>query len=366
MRPLFVVLSASALVLAGSVFADRALAKGESIGAFTPAHDADLLDQPTGKQKVGHLSAHQSYPLIKTGGPGGVWCKVDAGNNAVGWILCSEGEHADARPNVPPSAPGTTPTTPRAPQPGEQLPSGADATGPAPSASEGHATGCSKTCSHAPLFDKPISLTDLDKEILAVCPANPEASVSEGDVRRFMAKHYDDKRIQQALSMAGRSGNKESNLDWLTGLWVGQGPRNAFTHVFCGDDWSKGKLGGLHFLPRYAQLESEHKICYSGPVKGNAVQGDQYLIRYNGVAPWSCGEKAVGGFPVEHDAVAVVATATRAFVRCCDRSGGKQQSGVYKANDLGGPAWQIWCGTRNGSYGIASIYPTDEAPTCGQ
>jgi hypothetical protein len=32
---------------------------------------------------------------------------------------------------------------------------------------------------------------------------------------------------------------------------------------------------------------------------------------------------------------------------------------------LGGVPYRIWCGSRNGSYGIATLYPTDEKPTCG-
>ena len=39
-----------------------------------------------------------------------------------------------------------------------------------------------------------------DREILALCPARPDATVTREDVRRFFAAHYDDKRIQAALS----------------------------------------------------------------------------------------------------------------------------------------------------------------------
>ncbi|MFP2932238.1 hypothetical protein ACLESO_45190, partial [Pyxidicoccus sp. 3LG] len=228
------------------------------------------------------------------------------------------------------------------------------------------ATGCSTTCETKPLFGKLPALSPMDREVLDLCPARPDVSVSAGDVQRFFSKHYNDARIQTALSIAGRPGSRQGNLEWLTGLWVSTGPRNAFTHVFCGDDWQRGPIGGLHFLPRYAQLEAEGKLCYGGPARGGSAQkGDQYLIKFRGVAPWSCGEKKIGGFSRSPDAVGLAAIGTRAFARCCARGGAKKEGGVYSASDLGGTNWRIWCGTRNGTYGIATLHPTDEKATCG-
>ena len=188
--------------------------------------------------------------------------------------------------------------------------------------------------------------------------------MSRGDVERFFRAHLDDPRIQRALSAAGRSGDREGAVEWLTGLWVGTGPRNAFTHVFCGDDWRREAIGGLHWLPRYAQLEADRRLCYAGPVRRGGVFSDgMYTFKFTGVLPWSCGVKEVGGFTAEHDPVTLVAVATRAFVRCCPRSG-KNAAGVYAASDVGHQRWRIACGTRNGTYGIATFYPVDETPTC--
>jgi hypothetical protein len=231
------------------------------------------------------------------------------------------------------------------------------------------ATGCARTCKQKPLFSTPPELGAVDKEVLGLCPARPDVAVSRSEVERFVSKYYDDPRLQRALSAAGRPGGgagvRQANVEWLAGLWTGTGPRNAFTHVFCGDDWLKEKLGGLHYLPRYAQLEAEGKLCYDGAVRGGrALRGEQYLIRYRGVAPWSCGTKSVGGFSRKVDPVEMLAVGTRAFVRCCSRGKGSEDGGVYTAPDLGGTSWQIWCGTRNGTYGIATLHPTDGRPTC--
>ncbi len=331
------------------------LTAAASSGAFVSSTRVEAVDQPESKKVVFTVAPDTSYPLLKKGGPGRKWCKLQ-GPSGEGWVLCDGAEETAV--SAPPSA--------------EQLvaadqPARAEAI---PAVARG-ATGCATTCNTSPLFSKPPPVSAVDREVLGLCPARPDVSVSAGDVQRFFSKHYEDARIQRALAAAGRTrkgaGAKQANVEWLTGLWVSTGPRNAFTHVFCGDDWLRGPIGGLHFLPRYAQLEAEGKLCYDGPVRGKQPRrGDNYLIRFRGVAPWSCGEKKVGGFSGTQDAVSIAAIGTRAFVRCCARDGAKKEGGVYSAPDLGGTAWKIYCGTRNGTYGIATLYPTDERPTCAE
>jgi hypothetical protein len=317
------------LVLGLSLHAATALADGTSFVAPT---SGDAVDQPTSHHVLFHVEAGTAYGLLKRGGPGGAWCKLASPSGGPpGWVPC------------------------------------VGAPAPASSASsKGRSGHCLSSCTSPPLFPAPPPLTAVDKEVLEACPARPDASATNEDVRRFMAAHIADERLERALSAAGRPGNRTANVEWLASLWVGTGPRNAFTHVFCGDDWTKEAIGGLHFLPRYAQLEAEGKLCFQGPVKGRDVlQAGQYLFRFSAVSPWSCGTKRVGGFTAEHDAVQVLAIGVRAFARCCDRGKGSKDGGVYAAPDLGGVPYRIWCGTRNGSYGIATLYPTDERPSCG-
>ncbi|MDY7224817.1 EndoU domain-containing protein [Hyalangium rubrum] len=324
-------------------------------GAFVSSTRVEAVDQPESKKVVFTVEPDTSYPLLKKGGPGRKWCKLK-GTTAEGWVLCDGAEETAV--SAQPSAVALAAADKQVKV--EAVPAVARA-----------ASGCATTCNRPPLFSKPPALSALDREVLALCPARPDVSVSAGDVQRFFSKHYDDARIQRALAAAGRtrqgSGSKQANIEWLTSLWVSTGPRNAFTHVFCGDDWQKGPIGGLHFLPRYAQLEAEGKLCYDGPARGGeALKGDQYLITFRGVAPWSCGEKKIGGFPRSEDAVSIAAIGTRAFVRCCARDGAKKEGGVYSAKDLGGTSWQVYCGTRNGTYGIATLYPTTDRPTCSE
>jgi hypothetical protein len=324
-------------------------------GAFVSSVRVQAVDQPESTKVVFTVEPDTSYPLIKKGGPERKWCKLQ-GSKAEGWVLCDGA--AETAVSAPPSP--------------VQLAAADKAVKaePVPAVVRG-ASGCATTCGKTPLFSKPPALSTLDREILALCPARPNVSVSAGDVQRFFSSHYDDARIQRALAAAGRTrqgaGSKQANIEWLTSLWVSTGPRNAFTHVFCGDDWLQGPIGGLHFLPRYAQLEAEGKLCYDGPARGGkAFKGDQYLVKFHGVAPWSCGVKEIGGFATSQDAVSIAAIGTRAYARCCARDGAKKEGGVYSAPDLGGTSWQIFCGTRNGTYGIATLYPTDDRPTCSE
>lgn len=321
-------------------------------GAFVSGTRLEAVAEPGSTKVVFTVEPDTAYPVIKKGGPDRAWCKLK-GATGEGWVKCDGTADLPEKPRMS----------------GEFLASKDHAPEAMPlPANVPQATGCATRCDNPPLFRQAPALKPVDKEILGMCPARPDASVSRGDVQRFMSAHYDDPRLQRALSAAGRPGSRQGNIEWLTGLWVSTGPRNAFTHVFCGDDWTTKTVGGLHYLPRYAQLESEGKLCFDGPAAGSkALKGEQYVVRFHGVAPWSCAEKKLGGFTTQDtDPVTMVAVGTRAFARCCARDGAKKEGGVYSAPDLGGTPWRIWCGTRNGSYGIASLYPTNERPTCGE
>ena len=326
-------------------------ARVHAAGAFFSSVALEAVAEPGSRTVVFKVLPDTAYPVLKKGGPERAWCKL-RGAAGEGWVKCEGTADLPEQPRQSGEFLASHDRVPEATPLPDQVP---------------EAQGCASRCTQPPLFPKTPALAPVDREVLGLCPARPDASVSAGDVRRFLAAHLEDPRLQRALSAAGRPGARQANLDWLTGLWVSTGPRNAFTHVFCGDDWTTRNIGGLHYLPRYAQLEAEGKLCFDGPGRGApALRDGQYVIRFHGVAPWSCAEKKLGGFAQAVDPVGLVALGTRAFARCCARGGAQKEGGVYAAPDLGGPPWRIWCGTRNGTYGIASLYPTHEQPTCGE
>jgi hypothetical protein len=325
-------------------------------GAFISPVRVEALAEPESSQAVFTVEPDTSYPLLKKGGPGRKWCKL-RGATAEGWVLCDRAEETAVT-----AAPAAAELAAADKEPALLAHHAAIPTGP---------QECAATCEHPRLFTERPALSEVDREVLALCPSQPEGSVSAEAIHQFFSTHYEDKALQHALAAAGRTvagpEARQANLTWLTGLWVGTASRNAFTYVFCGDDWAHGLIGGLHFLPRYAQLEAEGKLCFTGPAKGEeALQGDNYLIQFRGVAPWSCGEKKLGGFSRSQDALSIAAIGAQAFANCCARAGAKTEGGVYAVPGLGGASWKIRCGTRNGTYGISSLYPTSESPTCAE
>ena len=240
-------------------------------GAFVSGSALQARSEPESPTVVFTVEPGVAYPVLKKGGPGRAWCKLQ-GATAEGWVKCDG--TADL-PDTPRLSGEFLASRDRAPE-AVALPAEIPV-----------ARGCATRCEGPPLFRQAPAPSAVDREVLGLCPARPDASVSAGDVQRFLAAHLDDPRLKRALSAAGRAGSRQANLEWLTGLWVSTGPRNAFTHVFCGDDWTTRSIGGLHYLPRYAQLEAEGKLCFDGPARGpSALRGEQYVVRFHGVAPW--------------------------------------------------------------------------------
>lgn len=223
------------------------------------------------------------------------------------------------------------------------------------------ASGCDTECSGDRLFPDAPNPSESDRALLALCPSTPGVAVSAEAIRGYFAAHIGEAPLSDALRAAGKAGD----VDWLTGLFVADGKKNAFTHIFCGDDWLSSKIGGLHFRPRYAQLEAEGKLCFDGPVESELQVGGEYLVKFHGAAPWSCGKKSVGGFPVDRSGLDTLAVAVRAYTACCEVGGQRKGGGVFGTGESPLAAWQIYCGTRNGEYGIDSMYPTDSRPSCG-
>ena len=241
---------------------------------------------------------------------------------------------------------------------------------PAPKPAAGPAASCAATCPNQPLYADPKEPAAIDAEVLGLCPTKAGDRIEPDDARAFFKKHLVDPRLAAALREAApHAPNDSARATWLAEIWTGPARRNAFTNVLCGDDWDREKPGGLHLEARYAQLEREGKICYGGPAHGGPAHdgqpcvSGQCMIRFGGLRGFSCGVMAeTGGFLQEFDALDLLTAGTRAFAACCMRRE-KRDRGLYAGPR--GVTFQIWCGERNGRFGIAGFYPSAGPPDCG-
>jgi hypothetical protein len=99
-------------------------------------------------------------------------------------------------------------------------------------------------------------LNKFDQAVLTIC-GEFGSRVAVADVRRMFEQNPAVvKQIQQAVDGAilpGRSG-KAAFLDDLVQIWT---ENHAFSHIFCGEIKDDGKIGGLHYAGRYAQLQQQ-------------------------------------------------------------------------------------------------------------
>jgi len=83
--------------------------QAESEG-FVPARDIDAVAQPGSSHVSAHLQAGQSYPLIRRGGPGHNWCKLQV-TEAGAWVPCSAANTRAVAPSNTPAAEPPSPAT---------------------------------------------------------------------------------------------------------------------------------------------------------------------------------------------------------------------------------------------------------------
>ena len=220
--------------------------------------------------------------------------------------------------------------------------------------------GCATAATARPLFRQAPQLKPVDREILGMCPARPDAVGEPGDVQRFCPRTTTI-RASNGPCGGGAPGGSRRSEHRVAHRPLGRAPAPQRLHPrLLRRRLATRAIGGLHYQPRYAQLEAEGKLCFDGPGGGNKpLKGDQYVIRFHGVAPWSWPRRSSG---LHHSAGSGDhrGDGTRPLSLLRPRRS-KKEGGVYSAPDLGGTPWQS-LRTRNGTYGIASLYPTNERP----
>ena len=109
---------------------------------------------------------------------------------------------------------------------------------------------------HAPVEPE---MTDLDLEVLMLC-GGWGAEVEARDFERMMLKRENAgvlDRLGEAVGrrIYGKAEQPEELVRQLRRVWFEQ---KGFKHVFCGEPGYGGYLGGLHYAPRYWQLQDEN------------------------------------------------------------------------------------------------------------
>ncbi|MCL1466518.1 EndoU domain-containing protein [Argonema galeatum] len=160
----------------------------------------------------------------------------------------------------------------------------------------------------------PPQLTEFDEAVLKTC-SSIGSKVTASDFKQLMSDHPDVLReIQQAVGgqlLPVRSTQAEF-LDDLTAVWS---KREAFEHIFCGELEGPEKIGGLHFVGRYLQLQKDGigGRLSSNLQKEEVIPGVVYtlgVVIKKGSSTWS---DDIKGYALVSDAKELMKDATKAF-----------------------------------------------------
>src|SRR5690349_13170317 len=136
-------------------------------GAFVSGVALEAVDQPESTKVVFTIEPDTAYPVIKKGGPGRAWCKLK-GATGEGWVKCDGTAEPPEKPRLSGEFLAALDRAPEAAPLPANIP---------------EARGCATRCTHPPLFRQAPALTPVDREVLGMCPARPDASVRSEERR---------------------------------------------------------------------------------------------------------------------------------------------------------------------------------------
>jgi hypothetical protein len=202
------------------------------------------------------------------------------------------------------------------------------------------------------------SLTAFDQAVLKTCgPIG--SSVNANSFKQLMVNHPEVLRqIQTAVGgelLPGRNTQAEF-LNDLTAAWS---ERGGFEHIFCGELEGPQKIGGLHFVGRYLELQNEKM----GGRLGNNLNREEVepgvlytlgVVIKRGNQTWT---DTIKGYPLISNAQEMLLDATRAF----KAQGNAQGACLYPVRDQPtGRSYQaVFVKDRNA---IVTFYP-DATPS---
>jgi hypothetical protein len=209
-------------------------------------------------------------------------------------------------------------------------------------------------------------LNKFDQSVLAIC-GEFGARVDPVDVRQlFNQSPAVVKQIKQAVDgeiFAGRSRPSEF-LDDLVQIWT---ENHAFSHIFCGE--MKGeRIGGLHYVGRYAQLQQQGK---AGRLPDNqseeeVLEGAIYTVGIELQARGRVLRDRKKGYAYPSDAAELLEDGTWAFKQFQPGHTDGTRSCLYSVNDPdASPFDMVFVKTDRA---IVTLYPDatppDNQPRC--
>jgi Bacterial EndoU nuclease len=217
---------------------------------------------------------------------------------------------------------------------------------------------------------KPPMVNAFDQQVLDTCGAFG-SSVGADKVRALLAKNPDvvaqisaavDGNLNPIRGFAKQKPSATFQED-LVKVWTA---RNGFEHIFCGQIKGSSKIGGLHFAPRYYELQQKG---IAGRLTGNQRQeevkvGEVYTIGIEAKVNGGVVTDRKKGYSYVSNAQEILTDGTRAYKAFNINSGANNAVCLYTVKDDQAPEPFSAVFVKN-DRGIITFYP-DATPDRGE
>ncbi len=189
--------------------------------------------------------------------------------------------------------------------------------------------------------------------------------------------------LDKSLNKSGKIQEKEEFKNALADIWSNN---NAFTHIFCGepyqylDNWNNNRnwhhqtnwnprrniiriLGGLHFIPRYLEMQNKGYIGLDKSCDSNSISDYENTVGVRYVGPvGNILSKCPNGYPIKMNAKSIIIYATK-IIKNNDVSGNENQCckvGYNNNNNANIKYPAVVCGSNNALRTFYTINNPDE------
>lgn len=184
----------------------------------------------------------------------------------------------------------------------------------------------------SPFFDRneltqqkppiPEPIQDIDLDVLRAC-GSIRGKVTKEEFKAFIKRYFIQLKPTFPSEWTGLEQIEIIKL--LLQIWV---EHDAFNHIFCGE-WKDGTIQGLHYWPRYLQLQFENTACYFKSDEEELGEGGVFTIGVKSTD--GANKNSKKGYAITQNAIELLKIGNHAFVKCCkDRSNWVEyRPGIY-------------------------------------